>query len=227
MGLILDTIEGLLYIHGEVFWLKECITAFKSTLFFLFVRWVISWNSRQVVLLFLSTFIGVACIFLGDIGYWSDNDVLKLIAPISFFLLMRSKDQKNNALLFIFLTPYFVTSFEFYRSFFAVIESIASHSIVIFCITLVKGRRYLSLIVSTAIGVLINYIGDFSPPGTNDIIINPALITLAVKGIEFYTKNNKYTDFLKSFWATLLCFAFFGSWIFHHIKPFFPLYSNH
>lgn len=227
MELILDTIEGLLYIHGEVFWLKECITAFKSALFFLFVRWVISWNSRQVVLLFLSTFIGVACIFLGDIGYWSDNDVLKLIAPISFFLLMYSKDQKNNTLLFIFLIPYFLTSYEFYRSFFAVIQSLVSHSIVIFCITLVKGHRYLSLIVSTAIGVLINYIGYNTPPGTNDILMNPTLITLVVKGIEFYTKNNKYTDFLKSFWATLLCFAFFGSWIFHHIKPFCPLYSNH
>lgn len=224
MELILDTIEGLLYIHGEVFWLKECITAFESALVFLFVRWVISWNSREVVLLFLSTAIGVACIFLGDIGHWSDNDVLKFIAPISFFLLMHRKDSKNNPLLFMFLIPYFLTSYEFYRSFFAVVQSIASHSIVIFCITLVKGRRYLSLIVSATIGILINYIGNTTPPGTNDILMNPALITLVVKGIEFYTKNTQYTDFLKSFWATLLCFAFFGSWIFHHIKQFYPLY---
>jgi hypothetical protein len=227
MDIILDTIEGMLYIHGEVFWLKECITAFKAALIFLFFRWVISWNSRQIVILFLSTTIGIACIFLGDLGYWSDNDVLKLIAPISFFLLMYSKDQKNNVLLFIFLVPYFLTSYEFYRSFYIVIESFVSHSLVIFCIALVKGSRYLSLIVSTAIGVLINYIGYNSPPGTNDILMNPVLITLAVKGLEFYTKNNKYTDFLKSFWATLLCFAFFGSWIFHHIKPFCPLHPNH
>ena len=227
MKLILTTIEDLLYIHEEVFWLKECFTAFKSLLIFLFVRWVISWNSRQVVLLFLSANIGVACIFLGDIGYLSDNDVLKLIAPVSLFLLIYNKDQKNNALLFIFLIPYFVTSYEFYRHFFALVQSIASHSLVIFCITLVKGNRYLSLLVSTAIGVLINSIGINSPPGTNDILMNPALITLVVKGIEYYTKNNKYTDFLKSFWATLLCFAFFGSWIFHYIKPFCPLYFNH
>lgn len=36
MELILDTIEGMLYIHGEVFWLKECLTVFKSALIFLF-----------------------------------------------------------------------------------------------------------------------------------------------------------------------------------------------
>ena len=124
MEFILQLIESLLYIHGEVFWLKECLTAFKSLLIFLFFWWIISWNSRQVVLLCLSTIIGVACIFLGDIGYLSDNDVLKLIAPITFFLLVYNKDQKNGTLLLIFLIPYFVTSYEFYRHFFAVIESI-------------------------------------------------------------------------------------------------------
>lgn len=227
MEFILQLIESLLYIHGEVFWLKECLTAFKSLLIFLFFWWIISWNSRQVVLLCLSTVIGVASIFLGDIGYLSDNDVLKLIAPITFFLLVYSKDRKNDVLLLIFLIPYFVTSYEFYRHFFAVIESVVSHALVIFCITLAKENKYLSLLVSTAIGILINYIGYHTQPGTNDILMNPALITLIVKGLEFYTKNNKYTAFLKSFWATLLCFAFFGSWIFHHIKPIFPLYSNH
>lgn len=227
MELILDTIEGMLYIHGEVFWLKECLTVFKSALIFLFFLWVIRWESRRAVLLFLSTVIGVACIFLGDIGYFSDNDILKLIAPISFFLLVSSKDQENKALLFMFLVPYLVTSYEFYRSSFAVIESIVSHSLVIFCITLVKENRYLSLVVSTIIGVLINYTGYHTPPGTNDILMNPALITLIVKWLEYYTKNKKYTSFLKSFWATLLCFAFFGSWIFHHIKPIFPLYFTH
>mgnify|MGYP003449716365 CR=1 FL=1 len=88
MEFILQFIESLLYINEEIFWLKECLIAFKSLLIFLFFRWIISWNSRQVVLLCLSTVIGVACIFLGDIGYFSDNDVLKLIAPISFFLLV-------------------------------------------------------------------------------------------------------------------------------------------
>ena len=227
MDPILDTIEGILYIHGEVFWLKECITAFESALIFLFFRWVISWNSRQAVLLFLSTIIGIACIFLGDTGYWSDNDVLKFIAPISLFLLVNNKNRQNNALLFIFLVPYFFTSYEFCRSFFEVIGSIVSHALIIFCITLVKKYRYLSLGISATIGVLINLIGNNSPPGTNDIFMNPAIITLAVKGIEYHTKNTKYTDFLKSFWATLVCFAFFGSWIFHYIKPFCPLYFHH
>lgn len=227
MEFILQFIESLLYINEEVFWLKECLIAFKSLLIFLFFRWIISWNSRQVVLLCLSTVIGVACIFLGDIGYLSDNDVLKLIAPISFFLLIYRKDQQDDVLLLLFLVPYFVTSYEFYRHLFAVIESIVSHALVIFCITLVKGNKYLSLLVSAAIGILINYIGYHSKPGTNDILMNPALITLIVKGLEFYKKNNSYTAFLKSFWVTLLCFAFFGSWIFHHIKPIFPFYSNH
>lgn len=227
MEFILQFIESLLYIHGEVFWLKECLTAFQSLLIFLFFRWIISWNSRQVVLLFLSAIIGVACLFLGDIGYFSDNDVLKLIAPISFYLLVYNKDQKNGTLLFLFLIPYFVTSYEFYLHFLALIESIVSHAFIVFCIILVKENKYFSLLVSTAIGILINYIGDHSPPGTNDILMNPALLTLIVKGLELYTKNTKYTSFLKSFWATLLCFAFFGSWIFHLIKRIYPLYSNH
>ena len=78
---------------------------------------------------------------------------------------------------------------------------------------------YISLFISVVIGILINLIGNNYPLGTNDVLINPALITLIVKGLEFYTKNNKYADFLKSFGITLSCFAFFGSWIFHYIKP--------
>ncbi|MCC7210340.1 MAG: hypothetical protein E3K40_05980 [Candidatus Brocadia sp.] len=220
-------IESLLYINEEVFWLKECLIAFKSLLIFLFFWWVISWNSRQVVLACLSTVIGITCIFLGDIGYLSDNDVLKLIAPISFYLLVRRKEQQEDLLLLLFLIPYFVTSYEFYRHFIALMESIGSHTLTIFCITLVKENKYLSLVVSTVIGILINYIGIQTPPGTNDIIMNPALITLIVKGLEFYTKNNNYTTFLKSFWATLLFFAFCGSWIFHFIKPICPWYLNY
>ncbi|KAB2833139.1 MAG: hypothetical protein F9K48_09060 [Candidatus Brocadia sp.] len=227
MEFILQFIESLLYINEDVFWLKECLIAFKSLLIFFFFWWIIRWDSRQVVLVCLSTVIGVACIFLGDIGYLSDNDILKLIAPISFYLLVCRKDQQDDVLLFIFLIPYFVTSYEFYRHFIALLESIGSHVLIIFCITLVKGNKYLSLLVSTVIGILINYIGYQTPPGTNDIVMNPALITLIVKGLQFYTKNNKYTAFLKSFWATLLCFAFFGSWIFHYIKPICPWYSNY
>ncbi len=227
MEFIRHTLQDLLYINEEVFWLKECLIAFKALLIFLFVWWAMSWNSRNIILLCLSTLIGVSCIFLGDTGYLSDNDVLKLIAPVSFFLLIHSKDQKNNTIqLLLFLIPYFITSYEFYRHFLAIIESVVSHSLVILCIALVKENRYLSLVVSVTIGVLINYIGYHSSPGTNDILMNPALITLVVKGLEFFTKNSKYTDFLKSFWATLLCFAFIGSWIFHYVKLFWPIYPN-
>jgi hypothetical protein len=180
----------------------------------------------MTLLLYLGTFIGVACIFFGDIGYWSDNDVLKLIAPASLFFLTYNKKQNNDAILFIFLVPYFLTSYEFYRSSHYVIMSIVSHALVISSIVIVKQNIYLSLFISAVIGIIINYIGATSPPGTNDILLNPAFITLAAKGLEFYTKDNRYTDFLKSFWATLLCFAYFGSWAFHYIKPGCPLYRH-
>lgn len=221
MELILDSIESLIYIYEEIFWLKECITTLQSLFVFLLVWWIVRLDYRVALLLYLSTFIGVACIFLGDIGYWSDNDVLKLIAPASLFLLVYNKSQNKNALLFIILIPYLITSYEFYRSFPAVIESVISHALIIFSIVIAKRNVYISLFISVAIGILINFIGNNYPPGTNDILINPALITLAVKGLEFYTKNGKYTEFLKSFWITLLCFAYFGSWIFHHIKPIY------
>jgi len=104
--------------------------------------------------------------------------------------------------------------------------SIVSHALVISSIVIVKQNMYLSLFISAVIGILINFIGANYPPGTNDILLNPALITLAAKGLEHYTKDNRYTDFLKSFWATLMCFAYFGSWAFHYIKPVFPLYRH-
>ncbi len=226
MELILDSLESLIYIYEEVFWLKECFAILKSLIVFLLVWWIMRLQYRMTLLLYLGTFIGIACIFLGDIGYWSDNDVLKLIAPASLFLLAYNKKQNNDALLFIFLIPYLLTSYEFYRSSHYVIMSIVSHALVISSIVIVKQNIYLSLFISAVIGIIINYIGATSPPGTNDILLNPAFITLAVKGLEFYTKDNRYTDFLKSFWATLLCFAYFGSWAFHYIKPGCPLYGH-
>ena len=227
MELVIDGIEDLIYIYEEVFWLKECLTALQALVVFLLVWWIVRFDYRQAFLLYLSTFIGVACIFLGDIGYWSDNDVLKLIAPTSLFLLLYNKNQNKDVLLLIILIPYFVTSYEFYRSFSTVIESLVSHTLIIFSIVIAKRNMYISLFISVVIGILINLIGNNYPPGTNDVLINPALITLIVKGLEFYTKNNKYADFLKSFWITLSCFAFFGSWIFHYTKPICPLYSSH
>lgn len=226
MEFILDSIERLIYIYEEIFWLKECLTVFNSILVFALVKWMLRISYREVLFLYLGTFIGVACIFFGDIGYLSDNDVLKLLAPTCFYLLIYNKNGSNDTILFAFLIPYFITSFEFYRNFYIAMESIGSHLAVIFFIMLVKENLYLSLFISVVIGLLINLIGVNSPPGTNDILLNPALITLSAKGLEFYTKNTRYTEFLKSFWATLLCFAYFGSWIFHCIKPICPLGYN-
>ncbi|MDO8142226.1 MAG: hypothetical protein Q6358_12060 [Candidatus Brocadiales bacterium] len=226
MELILDSLESLIYVYEEIFWLKECFAILKSLIVFLLVWWIMRLRYRMELILYLGTIVGVACIFFGDIGYWSDNDVLKLIAPASLFLLTYNKKPNNDAILFIFLVPYFLTSYEFYRSSHYVVMSLVSHALIISGIVIIKQNTYLSLFISAVIGIIINYIGANYPPGTNDILVNPALITLAVKGIEQYTKNNKYTDFLKSFWATLLCFAYFGSWAFHYIKPNCPLYGH-
>lgn len=227
MELILDALESLFYIYEEVFWLKECFMTLKSLLVFLLVWWVVRLEYKLTIILYIACFIGVACIFFGDIGYWSDNDVLKLIAPTSLFLLAYNKNRDNDIILLLFLIPYFVTSYEFYRSAHYVLMSLVSHALVIASIVIVKQNMYFSLFISAVVGVLINFIGANYPPGTNDILMNPALITLAIKGLEFYTKDVRYNDFLKSFWATLLCFAYFGSWAFHYIKPICPLYDKH
>lgn len=226
MEFVFELLEDLIFVYEEIFWLKECLITAKSLVVFALVWFIMKLDYKEELLLYLATILGVACIFLGDIGYLSDNDVLKLIAPATLFLLAYNKKQGNDLLLFIFLVPYFATSYEFYRSFTYVMESLVSHLLIIFIICIAKDNVYSSLIVSVIIGILINFIGYSSPPGTNDILVNPALITLIVKGIEFYTKNSRYTDFLKAFWTTLVCFAFFGSWIFHHINPLCPLHGN-
>lgn len=226
MEFLFDLFEDLIFVYEEIFWLKECLTTLKSLVVFALVWFIVRLDYKEELLLYLAAIIGVACIFLGDIGYLSDNDVLKFIAPTSLFLLTYKKKQNSDLLLFIFIVPHFVTSYEFYRSFSYVIESIGSHLLIILVICIAKDNVYSSLLVSVIIGILINLIGYSSPPGTNGILVNPALITLVIKGIEFYTKNSRYTDFLKAFWATLVCFAFFGSWIFHHISPLCPLPHN-
>ncbi len=227
MELILDAIENLIYIYEEVFWLKECFTTLKSLIVFLLVWFVVRFEYKLTLILYIASFVGVACVFFGDIGYLSDNDVLKLIAPTSLFLLAYNKNRGNDTMLFFFLIPYFITSYEFYRSAHYVLMSLISHLLVIASVVIIKQNIYFSLFVSAVIGILINYVGANYPPGTNDILLNPALITLAVKGLESYTKNVKYNDFLKSFWATLLCFAYFGSWAFHYAKPICPLYGKY
>jgi len=190
----------------------------KSVIVFVFIWWVIRLKYRAVLILFLSTIIGVACIFLGDMGYWSDNDILKLIAPVSLFLLMYDKEQGNGDLLYIFLIPYLLTSFEFFSDPFLLLISLASHAIIIFSIIIVKQNIYFSIVISTIVGVLINLIGDNFPPGTNETLMNPALITMAAKGIKRYTGNNEYTCFLKYFWLTFVGFAFFGNWVLYFVE---------
>ncbi len=227
MELIINFIEDMLYIHEEIFWLKECFMTLKSALIFFLVRWIMKLEHKVTFLLYLASFIGVACIFFGDIGYLSDNDVLKLIGPTTLFLLLAyNKNKDGDYILFIFLIPYLITSYEFYRSWPLVIESLGSHALIIFSIVIVKENLYLSLFISAVIGILINLIGYNTAPGTNDILVNPALITLATKGLERFTKDRKYSEFLKAFWITLVCFAYFGSWIFHSVKPGCPLYHT-
>ena len=220
-----DTGTHLIEVHEEeVFWIKECFTTGVSLLVFLFVWRVVILGYGGEILLFVSAFIGAACIMMGDMEYWSSNDILKLSAPISLFLLAHRKKQESDIMLFIFLVPYFLTSFAFHV--FKGIHygglSLLSHPLIIFSIVLAKDSRVFSAFICIVVGILINLIGMHCEPGINDIIINPALITLAVRAIEFRTKDPRYTGFLKIFWVTLICFAFFGSWVFHYVEPMLP-----
>ncbi|MEK7700207.1 MAG: hypothetical protein AAB332_07365, partial [Planctomycetota bacterium] len=219
-----EGIENLIYVYEEVFWLKECITVGASLLVFLFVWRIVVLEYDKALLLYASAFIGAACIMMGDMEYWSSNDILKLIAPISLFLLAHKKKQESDVMLFIFLVPYFFTSYAFhiYKNFYYGGVSLLTIPFIIFCIALAKQNRALSVFISIAVGILINLIGINCEPGINDILINPALITLAVRGLEFRTKDPRYTGFLKIFWITLICFAFFGSWAFHYAEPILP-----
>ena len=208
----------------EVFWIKECFTAGVSLLVFLFVWRIVILGYGGEILLFVSAFIGAACIMMGDMEYWSSNDILKLSAPIVLFLLAHRKKQESDVLLFIFLVPYFLTSYAFhvYKGIHYGGLSLLSHPLLIFSIILVKDSRVLTIFFSIVVGVLINLIGMNTEPGINNIIINPALITLIVRAIELKKKNPRYTGFLKILWITLICFAFFGSWVFHFVEPMLP-----
>lgn len=220
-----NTGTHLIEVHEEeVFWIKECFTTGVSLLVFLFVWRVVILGFGGEILLFVSAFIGAACIMMGDMGYWSSNDILKLSAPIILFLLAHKKKQESDVLLFIFLVPYFLTSYAFhvYKGIHYGGLSLLSHPLLIFSIILVKDSRVLSVFFSIVIGVLINLIGMNTEPGINNIIINPALITLIVRAIELKKKNPRYTGFLKILWITLICFAFFGSWVFHFVEPMLP-----
>lgn len=217
---MIDLLKDFAYLYKEVFWFKELFLILQSIVVFVLVRWFVSLKYRVVLLLFLSVFIGCACNFFGDIGYWNDNDTLKHIAPATLYLLIKEKDSEFNVALFAFLSPFFLLSCEFYGDFFLAIACILSHSIILLFIFLARNNIYLSLFISIIIGILYSYIGVIASPGTNDILVNAALITLSLKGIDHYTKSSKYDLFLKNFWFVLCCFAYFGSWVFYPISGY-------
>ena len=218
---MLQTIEQLITTYGDVFWLKEGFTTLVSLCVFLLLWWRVRYEYSVTVPLYLGTVIGIFCIFFADLGYLSDNDVLKLLAPTSLFLLTYKRKRDGDLMLLLFLVPYLVTSFEVWRSLPLGVLAIMSHSIILSCVVMVKQNNYLSILISSAIGILINLIGVSYPPGTNDIFMNPALITLSVRGIELQAKNPRYTNYLRLYWLTLLCFAFSGSWVFVCLKEIF------
>lgn len=220
-----DILKELAYFYKEVFWFKESFTILQSLVVFILVLWFVSLKHRVTLLLFLSASIGGACNFFGDLGYWNDNDTLKHIAPASLYLIIKNKDLEFNVVLFAFLSPFFILSCEFYTSIVFAIACILSHLIIISFIFIAKKNVYLSLFISIMIGILYSYIGDIAAPGTNDILVNPVLITLSVKGIGFYTKNNECNLFLKYFWTVLLCFAFLGNWIFSFISDYYKEFT--
>lgn len=224
---MLHTIEQLINTYGDIFWLKELFTTLISLMVFLLLWWRVRHEYSTTAPLYLGTFIGVTCIFLGDMGYLSDNDILKLLAPTSLFLLMYKRKRDGDLMLLLFLVPYLVTSFEFYRGLPYGVIAIMSHSIILSFIALVKQNKYLSIFISAVIGVLINLVGVCYSPGTNDIFMNPALITLSVRGVELQTKNPRYTNYLRLYWLTLICFAFSGSWVFICLKQVFTFLERY
>ena len=217
MEFVIGGIQNLSYMYEEIFWLKETLLILQSFFVFALVWWFSTLKQRYTLLLTLSAFLGAVCTIFGDLGYWNDNDVLKHIAPASLYLILignNDKERRNDILLFAFLFPLFVISYEVHVSILKAGLSILSHVLVFYFIFIARKNICLSIGISILIGLMYNYIGDIASPGTNDNLVNPMLITLCIKGIDYYTKNDTYTLFLKYFWIVLVCFAYFGNWIF-------------
>lgn len=222
MEFVIDAIDNLAYSYEEIFWLREISLIVQSFLVAALVWWFATLKQRYTLLLILSSFIGCACSIIGDLEYWNDNDVLKHIAPASFYFIgNRDKDRKNDMLLFAFLCPFFVISYEPYRSISIAVLSLLSHLFIFYFVFIARKSKCLSIFLSILIGLLYNYIGVSASPGTNDILVNPVLITLCAKGIDYYTKNDNYTLFLHYFWSVLLCFAYLGNWIFYCVRDYY------
>lgn len=220
MEFVLNIISDLELIYKEIFWLKEILLILQSFVVFALVWWFATLKHGEILLLFLSALIGIACSFFGDMGYWNDNDVLKHITPATLYLMRNNKDRRNDIMLFAFLCPFFVISYEFYIDIIFTALSLISHLLLISLIVIARRNIYLILFYSIIVGLLYNYVGNAASPGINDILINPVLITLYLKVIDYYTENNRNTFFLKYFWITLLCFGYFGNWIFYCVGDY-------
>lgn len=218
MEFIITSFERLLHIYEHIFWLKELLTLLKSTLFFLLVVWCLRQNKKIEILFFLSACIGIACVYFGDNEYWSDNDILKFIAPSSLYICFKTEAHERNRALFAFLGPYAIVSYEFYRGVEFTLISLVLYTLVVTGIIIVKRSRSLSLSVSAIVACCFNYIGIVAPPSTSELFFNPAITALATMGVGWYFKNPLYAHFQKIFWFTLVCFAYFGSWLFHLLK---------
>ena len=224
MAFIITSFERLLYIYEHIFWLKELLTLLKSTLFFLLVVWSLRRKRKIETLCILSACLGMACVYFGDNEYWSENDILKFIAPSSLYICFKTKEYERNSVLFAFLGPYALVSYEFYRGLEFTLISWVIYALVVTGIIIVKRNFSLSLSISAIIGLCFNYIGTVAPPSTSELFFNPAITSLATVGVGWFYKNPLYAHFLKIFWFTLVCFAYFGSWMFHLLKLFISFF---
>ena len=85
---------------------------------------------------------------------------------------MHKRKKESDVMLFVFLVPYFLTSYVFhiYKNFYYGAFSLLTIPCIVFCITLAKQNRTLSILISIAVGVLINLLGINCEPGVNDIL---------------------------------------------------------
>ncbi len=220
MEFIITNFERLLHIYEHIFWLKELITLSKSTLFFLLVVWSLRRKRKIETLFILSACLGMACVYFGDNEYWSDNDILKFVAPSSLYICFKTKEHERNSALFAFLGPVALVTYEFYRGLDFTLISLVIYTLVITGIIIVKRNFAFSLSISAIIALCFNYVGLIAPPSTSELFFNPSIISLATTGVGWFYRNPLYAHFLKIYWFTLVCFAYFGSWMFHLLKLF-------
>lgn len=217
MEFIINIIKYKFYIHHNVFWIKELSTTIESfVIFLLSLRYLL--KNRVEGLILLMAFICFLGIFTLFFGFWSDNDIFKFILPSCLLLHLYREKRDSDFALFVVLLIYIASSYEYYRGFNAILKSIISHFFIVVCIIAAKNNIFATIFTGTLIGILINYIGYYGPSGTNDFFVNSGIVSLAVKSLSIYTRNNRYDTFLMLFWITLLFFAYFGSWIFYLLE---------